>query len=212
VPSLSTRNASVFKSNKTNEIVVSVRGSDLVSKDTRLKDISTDIGIFAGFSRFGKRNKQIDRLVQKVKKQYPSNEITMTGHSLGARISSDVAKKHDLPAYVFNQGSSPSDIFSYIKDLIIKPKPNKVKHFTTGDVVSISAKALKPDEHIPVEPKADMNPHSLDNFIDESKDQVGVGKKKSLSKWNQHVKDYKKSHPNCTFKECLKGASKTYKK
>lgn len=183
LPDYSGRDASVYKSNRTNEIVISVRGTDLKSKDTRYKDLKTDLGIAAGLSKYGKRNYQVTELVKKVKTDFPDSKPMLTGHSLGARIAADVAKKEELPAVVYNQGSSPLDLKWYVKDKLFGSKKHDVTHFNTNkgatiDPVSISASILSGDKNVIVENKKGHHPHSLSNFIDNETDQIGVGKRR----------------------------------
>jgi len=221
LPEYSGRHASVYKSTRTNEIVISVRGTDLKSKDTRYKDLRTDIGIAAGVSKFGKRNAQITKLVRKVRRDFPDTKPVLTGHSLGARIASDVAKKEEIPAVVYNKGSSPMDIIGYLKDKLFGAKKHDITHFNTNkglvvDPVSISSAVLSGDENEIVKQKKGNNPHSLTNFIDKDNNQIGIGKKpkkkRPLSKWNIHVKNVKAKNPSKSFKEILKIASGTYVK
>ena len=120
---LSNRDVSVLKNKHTGEIVVSVRGTDLDSKDTRGRDLRSDIGIAFGVSHLGKRNKEVKKIVEKTIKKY-GKKPTICGHSLGGKVASNIGKSMKLKTYTFNQGSSPTDIVSATKRFIkCKLKP-----------------------------------------------------------------------------------------
>lgn len=88
------------------EIIFTIRGTDPTSKE----DLYADAFILAGLpvnstSRYiNAENKYI-----KLRQQYPDAKIILTGHSLGATIGLDLAKKYDLEAHLFNIGSSPME-------------------------------------------------------------------------------------------------------
>lgn len=214
---LTTRDATVFKSTKTGEVVVAVRGTDLNAKDTRWRDIASDVGIALGVSKFGRRNSSIRKLVKQVESKYNKKPV-LTGHSLGGRVAADVARSDDLKAIVYNQGSSPVDsvggIISRLAKLVgLKSKKGDVEHYHTNkgtrvDPVSVSAAVLEDGEA--VDGKADVNAHALDNFIDDG-EQIGEGKR-TVNPWIAHVRAYRKKHPKLSYRQCLSAASKTYKK
>ena len=201
---LSNRDATVFKSNRNNDVVVAVRGTDFNSKDTRYRDFKTDVGIALGVSKYGNRTAEISTITQLASKKYKSKPI-MTGHSLGARVARDIAKEKDLKGVVFNMGSTPLDIWN-------RGKSNVKHHHVKGDLISISKALLGKEDLEKQNKKAETDSaHSLKNFIemDPEKGQVGVGKKKK-NRWLSHVAVVRRSNPSLSYKECLKLASRTY--
>ena len=212
-PSLSSRHQTVFVSTKTKEVVVAVRGTDVLSKDTRWKDVKTDLGIAAGVSHLGKRYKSVAKIVDKAADKYDTKPV-MSGHSLGGKIASDIARSKDLKGVIYNAGSSPVDVFAAIKRKLLGAKKPDIEHHNTNigkrvDPVSISKRLLGDEKNMPVVGNQELNPHALDNFVD-TEGQIGEGCSKSP--WMKHVKAYRLEHPNRSFKECLSAASKTYKK
>lgn len=219
---LSNDDVAVFVNKKTREPVVAVRGTDLGSRSRRWRDLAEDVGIFLGISRHGNRTRSVNSLVGHVKKKYVRSP-TMTGHSLGGKVASNIAKKHKLKAAVFNQGSSPIDAIAGIAVRLgrvvsaHKPKANDITHYTTNkgstiDPISISAKADADSKQELVEKKPDVGAHGLDNFTDNNV-QLGDGRrsKKKQSKWMAHVKKYQRAH-GCSYKVAMKKASSTYKR
>jgi hypothetical protein len=167
-----------------------------------------------GLDRWGDRTKEVKSVVDSAKDKYKDYNHTLTGHSLGAKVSTNISRQTGLPAVVFNTGSSP---LSAISDRIAKlfgrdHKDSKVTQYTTNqgmtiDPLSISGKLLgtanKTTEVSTVDPT--KSNHHLGSFA------VGAGRKKKpvVSKWIAHVKKYQAEH-SCTYKEALSGASKSY--
>ena len=128
--SLSNRDVVVLKSNKTDEVVVSVRGTDLNSKDSKWRDLRSDAGIAFGVSKHGKRNSEVSSVVEKAMGKYKSKP-TLTGHSLGARMAADIAQKKGLRGVVYNMGSSPLDVFN-------RRSANNTHFNVRSDLISVS--------------------------------------------------------------------------
>jgi len=207
---LTGRDASVFYNTKTKELVVAARGTDLASKDSRYRDLASDLGIVLGVSRFGKRNKEISNLVDKAAEKY-NTQPNLTGHSLGGRVAADIARSKDLKAVVFNPGSSPIDIVPALLRRVgaLKEQAGQVHtHRIRRDLVSLTTRGTHDSE---TQPRKEMFAHTLGNFIDRDKDQiVGEGRRKTVSPWISHVKKYQKKH-GCSYRDALKGASASYK-
>ncbi len=218
---LSNRDAAVFRSAKTGEVVVAVRGTDPVSKDTRYRDIATDLGIAFGVSKFGKRNKEITSIVDKAAKKYDTPP-TLSGHSLGGRVAGDVARKRGLKAVVYNAGASPVDwipnMFSRIGKLMGRKqsKADISHHRTRYDPVSVSKKLGAHDEQLhEIDPANKASAHSLSTLLpekDSDERQIGLGRKKRRNRWLDHVRKYRAKHPEISYRDALKKASATYKR
>lgn len=206
---LSNRDVVVLNSRKTGEVIVSVRGTDLKGK-SKWRDLAEDAGIFLGLSKFGPRNRAINSVVKNAKKKYGDN-IVMAGHSLGGRVASDVAEKHGLRGVVYSQGSAPRDFLGSLTSRIKKLaglKSDKVEsHRTRGDLISVSRAA---DSETQGKTRAGESAHSLSQFVPDDA-QIGDGKKKAGA-WIAHVKKYRAKHPGMSYRDALKGASKTYKR
>lgn len=77
--------------------------------------------------------------------------------------------------------------------------PRRRKQF-----VDNNATVVTPEERIPEqEPEPEMKSDNIQ--------QEPVVKKRS-SKWNIHVKEFRKVNPNMTYKQALQEAKKTYKR
>jgi hypothetical protein len=175
---LSHDQAVVLKNKKTGEAVVSVRGTDVNSKKRRLNDLIADVGIFFGIDKYSDRNKRIENIVDQAIQKYGKDNIRLTGHSLGGKLAQNAAEKYNLPAYLYNVGSTPVMWKSQIiKSLYCKISKNcgddKILHFNTNnplegniDPVSISQTVLGNLTNVYVKPKNNLNAHTLHNFID----------------------------------------------
>jgi hypothetical protein len=82
--------------------------------------------IFGGFKDTD-RYKQADETLKKAKAKYNPADVSITGHSLGARIVQDIAKKNDK-VYALDAGSTIGQS--------VKGGPNRNIYRTAGDVVS----------------------------------------------------------------------------
>ena len=214
---LSGRDATVFKSSKTGEVVVAIRGTDIKSSDTRWRDIRSDIAIALGVSRYTGRTSEINKLVDQVEQKY-DKKPTLSGHSLGGRTAANVARKRNLRAVIFNQGSSPLDAIGGIAQRLgFVKNAGDIKHYHTStkgriDPVSVSASVLEPGEAVEAK-DTEKSAHSLSQFVDEG-EQIGDGKKRRkprANKWIQHVKACQKKH-GISYRDALKKASATYKR
>jgi hypothetical protein len=82
--------------------------------------------VFGGF-KDTTRYKQADETLKKAKAKYNPADVSITGHSLGARIIQDIAKKDDK-VYALDAGSTIGQS--------VKSGPNRNIYRTAGDVVS----------------------------------------------------------------------------
>jgi predicted esterase YcpF (UPF0227 family) len=208
---LSTPDVAVLYNTKTKELISSITGTRITSKQHAMRDLRSDIGIAVGTDRLGARTKEVTAVVKKAKAKYKDYDVTLTGHSLGGRTAQNVSKSTGIPAVAYNIGSSP---LGAVTDKIAKwfgsdHKDSKVIHYTTNslknktvDLLSVSGAVLgDAEETVAVKKTNDGNSHSLSQF--------GAGKK---NKWLTHVAACRKKHPSKSYKECLKLASSTYLK
>ena len=173
---LSNPDISILVNSKTKEVVSSVTGTRITSKKHRFRDLRSDLGIVFGVDKLGSRNSEVKDVVQQARQKYSGYDHTLTGHSLGGKVASNLSKTLDIPAVVFNKGSSPlgavtNKIMSWFND---DKKKGNVIHYTTNDLskgnvdlISLSAALLDPDKKKIVDQKYDA--HDLKNFTGEGK-------------------------------------------
>lgn len=163
---LSNPDVSVLVNPTTKELVIAVTGSRFGDKKNRFRDMRSDIGIALGTASSGKRVHEVRMVVRRARKKYPTFEATLTGHSLGGFVASVIGNMDDIPAIVFNRGSSP---LTELKKKI-KSDAHHVIHYTTNkgttvDPVSISAAISGVDTKThQIDTTSDKTPHSLSHF------------------------------------------------
>lgn len=92
------REHTVYINNKLKEIKVAFRGTD------NLADVKTDVSLAFGKLKNTDRFKRENNLVEQLKRMYKGYKITLTGHSLGSSLASELANKHNLEGSGFNAG------------------------------------------------------------------------------------------------------------
>lgn len=208
---LSNPDVAILYNPKTKEMVSSITGSRFTSRKHALRDIKSDVGIALGLSRLGSRTRNVKSIVKKAQSKYKDYDVTLSGHSLGAKTAQNISKSLGIPAVAFNIGSSP---LGAVTDKIAKffgadHKKSNVIHYTTNslknktiDPLSVSGAVLgDANETISVKKKTNDLSHSLKHF--------GAGKKTA---WMEHVSKTRKKNTDKTYKECLQIASLSYKK
>lgn len=142
---------------KDGKAIVSYRGTDLKGKNWA-RDLSTDLLVGAGLQDLSNRMKKARIVAEKAQQKYGSDNLTTTGHSLGATQSAYVNRKLKIPGVAFNTGSTPVDLLTrrkYTKGL---------KNITAeGDIISQFSGSNRAT-NIKVKPKV-KNSHSLINFL-----------------------------------------------
>ena len=211
--SLSNDDVSVLFNPKTKESIISIAGTRLSQPRNRWRDLFEDVLITAGLQPLSTRRKQVKSIVDEAQQKYNNYEKTITGHSLGANIAKDIAKKTGIDAVLYNVGSSPLSILSdKVSSIINKTyKPDVLKHYNVkSDPLSLSERLFGDSELVDIEhKKSDKSAHSLAQFTGEGKKQ----KKKTLKiAWLDHVNQVRKKNPGVLYKEILKMASMSYKK
>ena len=187
---LSNHDISVLVNPKTKEVVSAVTGTRFTNKKHKFRDLRSDLGIVFGVDKLGSRTSEVKDVVQQARKKYNDYDHTLTGHSLGGKVASNLSKSLDMPAVVFNKGSSP---LGFVTDKIMSwfnndKKKGEVIHYTTNDlskgnvdVLSLSSALLDADDKKIVDQK--YGAHDLKNFTGE-----GRKKKKNKKKKKHHKK------------------------
>lgn len=171
---LSNPDISVLVNHKTKEVVHGVTGTRFNDKKHRFRDLRSDLGIVFGVDKLGNRTNEVGNVVKKAKQKYNEYDHTLTGHSLGGKVASNLSKELNMPAVVFNKGSSP---LGYVTDKLSNlfnadNKKGEVIHYTTNDiskgnvdVLSLSSALLDSDNTKIVKQK--YGAHDLKNFTGE---------------------------------------------
>lgn len=162
-PKLSNNNAVVAK--RDDKVVISYRGTVLSNPS----DILADAEILLGRDKIklflNDRFDEADSLYNKVKKEYPESEITLTGHSLGSAEAIYVGTKNNTKSVSFNEGTSPLDVlFSHFSS---KDADKKQTVFITGKDIISNLSILEPYDIRFVAAKNDLNffSHSINYFL-----------------------------------------------
>jgi hypothetical protein len=169
-PALSNKNAVVLKNG--NKVVISYRGTDLKNPSDLLADAEILLGRDKVKLFLNDRFDSANQLYEKVKKEYPESEITLTGHSLGSAEAIYVGTKNNTRSVSFNEGTSPMDaLLSHFGS----PEADKKQtvYITGKDVVS-NLSILEPYDIRFVSAKNDLNflSHSLNYFLPEKSSSV----------------------------------------
>lgn len=192
--SLSKPFATVFVNKNTGEVVIGGRGTSSWDPFDKSGDFWANVSILTGSKLFSSREKQYEKLYQKTRKKYPTNDLSLVGHSQSGYYSSEIAKKHKEKAYVFNSASPPRK--KSIMDTFFKD--NYTEHYTTNniskgniDLVSILS-TTKDKTSVDVKTKSDgsKDSHSIKNFLPDKKSYKGEGKKDNSKKYCRKCKRY----------------------
>ena len=115
---------------KTRKWVLSLRGTD----PTSINDLGADAFLAFGGLKATRRYKKDDKFVKHFVDKYGKDNVSLVGHSLGGRLASDLASKHNVQAHTFNEGRGITDLFRSDN------KANITRHRINGDIVSIGGK------------------------------------------------------------------------
>jgi len=151
--------------------VVGIRGTDF--KDA--KDLADDVAIGVGALKLTPRYRRAKKWVKKAIKKYGKKNVEVAGHSLGGKISKELAKDFGIKGSTFNAGASVSDAASSILDRTackINKKgkrckrAKKVENYRTA-IDPVSAAAVADLNTTTVKRKKGKDPHAIANFVDE---------------------------------------------
>ncbi len=179
-PQLSTKTEAVFVNTNTEEVVLSIRGTDLrdFKSGGSFEDLLADGMIGVGIEKASGRFKRAEDVLLKAQKKYPGQKLTLSAHSLGGTLSSDLSLKYNLENHSFNSGSSPAMIrvgrfqkFKLPEELRDETKNNH--NYTTGsDIISIGS-IFSPfnNTHI-IKTLPGENSHSINNFLPPAREET----------------------------------------
>lgn len=169
------------KHKNTGKYILGIRGTDI--EDTfgqRKADLQTDALVTLGLTKLSNRYKKSDKKLKKMIDEYGKEDLTITGHSLGGTITSDLVHKHDIEGHSFNRGGTHATFGKNIKALhpvhrekakknnVYLSMPSASKGFdplSLGTAIDplasvhfVRQKKLKPEQ------KGVIAPHSIQHF------------------------------------------------
>ena len=171
---LSDRRHAVYHNADENKTILGIRGTKTdLSKDS-VDDIKTDSSILIGNLTATKRYKQATDKFEGVREKYGDSKVSISAHSLGARISEEMAARQDgiSEVHSYNPGSFVKDALvdvdcKYNKSKQCRMRKQRINRYTVeGDSLSIlshSGKGVKTHRH--KRSRKGVNPHALVNFL-----------------------------------------------
>ena len=177
IDELSDNNATVIQ--KRNHITIAYRGTDPTNSSDLLADGQIASGnIFSENVTALGRFREADDKYLAVKRAFPDARITLSGHSLGAKLGIHTGRLYDLNGTFFNPGSSPLDAPTEIKEAMKTRNNNFNIHHIFGDPISSSNSWLdysdkvfthyiSPREYAKQFYTGEVGGHPLRNFYEE---------------------------------------------
>jgi len=107
--SLSGTRAQVYYNPETKHLVVNHRGTEGVH------DVMTDIGLMVGYKN-GKRFQHGKKITDQALNKYNTDNVTISGHSLGAEVARQASKNNKHDVVVVNPAVAPLDMFNKQKN------------------------------------------------------------------------------------------------
>jgi hypothetical protein len=172
VSELSSRDVNVYYDIDCMKYILVFKGTDFSDRFGRkYNDLYTDFLLSIGKVESTKYYRAADEITKKMIATYGASNVILSGHSLGGRTAGGLSIKYDIPAIIYNEGTSPLD-FKYNR-----AENKQTTHFTTNsiddiviDPLSITSIVDSRKKQIRQDVKDAPNKtyleiHSLDNFI-----------------------------------------------
>ena len=156
--------------------ILAFRGTDPFGYDTRA-DLGADFNILLGANRDNMdtnlsrpdRFQHAEDKFNAVQQKYGTDNLMLTGHSLGGGIADYIGRKNSVDAVVFNAGESPIGAVAGLTDTLPK---QQTRFYTTGnDLISRSNILYANRADVRIVPMKEENKnslfgsHSLTNFL-----------------------------------------------
>jgi hypothetical protein len=167
-----TNYGSIWK-NRSNEYVLSVRGTKL-----KMRDIISDVKIAGG--SYSQTDDTLTKTLREFHEEHPNSKLSIAAHSLGTQLAwnsiKDVSKmKGTEDIYFFNPASSPFADKAGVREII--DRPNTSLFLNTGDVVSnyfgqnmTSDEIARENVHYGTYAKSPLSAHGLSQWTSEAVD------------------------------------------
>jgi hypothetical protein len=184
----STDASTVFRKNATGEVVVAIRGAK------KLGDWASNTLILFGALSSDPRTIVLINTVRKYKRM--GVDVSVTGHSLGGALASEIARNENVLGVTFNKGSGVSEttpVSAVLSKYRGETGGNVINFLTGTDPLSIGTVL-----HVTSGSKTffvlqkGIRPHIMDNFsgLDDQLYEEEINTRGTTAR------DYRKSHPN----------------
>ena len=178
----SSKKRAVYYNSKTKHYIVAQRGTDI--KDNQ--DLEDDISILKGDLSQTLRHKRELGWLRRFEKKYGEENITLTGHSLGANHSKLLSIETGIPMVGFSEGTAPT--FQSLGEKFLTKGGNITNYKVIYDPIA----GLNPFS-TNVKPKEGFknNPHALDHFIDDEEEEAELKENLDTGDWEllEKIKD-----------------------
>jgi hypothetical protein len=106
------------KHKPSNKIILGIRGTDFENKFGHKKaDLKTDGFVTLGLTKTTDRYKKSDKKLKNMIGEYGKDNLSITGHSLGGTITSNLVLKHGVEGHSFNRGGTHASFGKSLKAL-----------------------------------------------------------------------------------------------
>lgn len=162
---LSGTRAQVYYHPEKDHLVVNHRGTK------GMQDVMTDIGLMFN-NKSGKRFQHGKKITDAALKKYDTDNVTISGHSLGSQVAKESNQQHGKESIVVNPAVTPYDLLNRQKDseTVIRSKLDPISYLHTfspfankARTIDIEAKSYNP-----------LKEHSSDILLDLGDTDVGV--------------------------------------
>jgi hypothetical protein len=145
---LSGQRAQVYYHPETKHLVINHRGTKGVH------DVMTDIGLMLGH-KSGKRFQHGKKITDDAVKKYKTENVTITGHSLGSKIAKESNRKHNKETVLVNPAVTPHDLLEKQKDneTVVRSKLDPISYLHNFNPMRNKAKTIDidPQSYNPLE-------------------------------------------------------------